>query len=634
MSDDITRRSSASLSPGEASIESGDSLFDGTRVVRVCDFEPASAMPADQLEAYKRRFGLLFADESTRRRGGIGSVVRVANALGEQFALKTLCIPQRDELVADEEHARLVEALKQSFRQEFECHKAVSGLKGFPRLYGAGVVDGVPAIVMEWVRGKTLAQVRDELSLDADGRISPLAAAQIGRDVFELLARMDFIEGGFVHRDISLGNVMLKTTRRTIQEQVEDGSFDVCLIDFGSSTPAVVQGSSFTSQVSFTRKATVDYAPPEMLTDDIEGVGALRMSPKVDVYAAASVVYCLASGKPPYDFSQGSRCDGADGSPYRVKSSQPAHRAAFAHGASDDIMGTLACEPVVGRAVHVAMAKLDGPADAEEVRDALMFVDEQLNDLLLPCLSADQAKRPSAEEMRRALAAFSGHYRENIECSLCGKPLIPCTLNGAPEGFAHEVLGARAIVRAACKLVSFAVWLAVVVATGVLAGGVQVSFAWGDAMWAGELSPLAVAAALAAPAVIGFACRAGSRATRVGLVRGSLGLLATAACCAVALAHATTIPAAAAQSLAAALFAAAAAGWCPMVADFALASPASAVRARTKAGLPPSADVPAGHAFEAGTVPALDTPSESEVGSVREDEPMQEVDGKDNAHGQ
>ena len=39
---------------------------------------------------------------------------------------------------------------------------ALSGLKGFPRLYGWGEVDGVPVIVMEWVEGETLAAcVRD-----------------------------------------------------------------------------------------------------------------------------------------------------------------------------------------------------------------------------------------------------------------------------------------------------------------------------------------------------------------------------------------------------------------------------------------------------------------------------------------
>ncbi len=45
------------------------------------------------------------------------------------------------------------------------------------------------------------------------------------------------------------------------------------------------------------RGATADFAPPEMLSDDIPGLAELRKSPAIDVYAAASVVYQLACGR-------------------------------------------------------------------------------------------------------------------------------------------------------------------------------------------------------------------------------------------------------------------------------------------------------------------------------------------------
>mgnify|MGYP000376364443 CR=1 FL=1 len=76
-------------------------------------------------------------------------------------------------------------------------------MKGFPRLFGRGQVAGVPCIVMEWVEGVTLDRVRRTLAVDGAGRVSPLVAARIGRDLFDLVARMGFVEGGFVHRDIS-----------------------------------------------------------------------------------------------------------------------------------------------------------------------------------------------------------------------------------------------------------------------------------------------------------------------------------------------------------------------------------------------------------------------------------------------
>lgn len=129
---------------GHSAIDGGGDPFSGARVVSVAHFEPAAGMQGEALDSYKRRFGTLFIDESTRRRGGIGSVVRATNVLGEQFALKTLVIPERDERASEAEYERYEAGLKTAFRQEFECHKAVSGLKGFPHLYGMGEVAGTP----------------------------------------------------------------------------------------------------------------------------------------------------------------------------------------------------------------------------------------------------------------------------------------------------------------------------------------------------------------------------------------------------------------------------------------------------------------------------------------------------------
>lgn len=54
-------------------------------------FEPAYLPndPAAEAEL-RRRYSVLFAGESTRRRGGLGSVSLVTNAYGEKLALKEL----------------------------------------------------------------------------------------------------------------------------------------------------------------------------------------------------------------------------------------------------------------------------------------------------------------------------------------------------------------------------------------------------------------------------------------------------------------------------------------------------------------------------------------------------------------
>ncbi len=281
----------------------------GLRLARVDGFEPAIALGQDELPAYLRRFTMLFADDATMRRGGIGRVTRAVNAQGEAVALKQLILPTRDEFDDDATHEALVAKFKAAFREEYECHRALSGLKGFPRLYGWGEVDGVPAIVMEWVEGETLARLRSRLAVDDAGRLSPLVAARLGRDLFDLLCRMSLVGEGFVHRDISPANIMVRTARLPLDRQLAEGTFDLCLIDFGSSLalePAsAVAGTggkaSFTERYATLRRATVAYAPPEMLTDDIPDLRALRMSPAIDVYAAASTVYELIAGVAPYE---------------------------------------------------------------------------------------------------------------------------------------------------------------------------------------------------------------------------------------------------------------------------------------------------------------------------------------------
>lgn len=185
----------------------------GLRLARVDGFEPAIALGQDELPAYLRRFTMLFADDATMRRGGIGRVTRAVNAQGEAVALKQLILPTRDEFDDAAAHEALVAKFKVAFREEYECHRALSGLKGFPRLYGWGEVDGVPAIVMEWVEGETLARLRSRLAVDDAGRLSPLVAARLGRDLFDLLCRMSLVGEGFVHRDISPANIMVRTAR-------------------------------------------------------------------------------------------------------------------------------------------------------------------------------------------------------------------------------------------------------------------------------------------------------------------------------------------------------------------------------------------------------------------------------------
>lgn len=541
----------------------------GLRLVRVADFSaPLSLSDADR-PSYVRRFVTLFVSQGQGHRGGTGRVEHARNAQGEHLALKLLSLPHRRDGETEDDYKRRVRASRAAFEREYECHILLSGLKGFPRLYGRGAVDGVPCIVMEWVEGITLDRARRQLAVDGCGRVGSLVAARLGRDLFDLVARMGYVEGGFVHRDISPRNVMVRTSRLSLEQQVDEGVFDLYLIDFGSSAESEPRSTSFTSENAVFRGATADFAPPEMLSDDIPGLVELRKSPAIDVYAAASVVYQLACGCAPYDLHAVTE-DGAPVSPYRAKMAAPAPAAVMAHARADELLEALAREPEVAVAVQHVQDKLSAPMGVSEAAEALSFVDEQLGIVLGDCLARGQADRPDAAAVRDALSSFSIHYADNVERSFCGRPLVPCV----PGGFVASALDVAdstlAHVRMACKGVAAAALAGVAVSAAVLANGAQASLDMTGFAWSGGIPGIAMVAAALFPALVGLSLRFGGSRTTAGFLRGTAGLAVTFAALCQVLADMRFEEAAQQHLLSMALVAAAAAGWCIMAADFAL----------------------------------------------------------------
>ena len=461
----------------------------GLRLARVDGFEPAIALGQDELPAYLRRFTILFADDATMRRGGIGRVTRAVNAQGEAVALKQLILPTRDEFDDDAAHEALVAKFKAAFREEYECHRALSGLKGFPRL---------------------------------------------GRDLFDLLCRMSLVGEGFVHRDISPANIMVRTARLPLDRQLAEGTFDLCLIDFGSSLalePAsAVAGTggkaSFTERYATLRRATVAYAPPEMLTDDIPDLRALRMSPAIDVYAAASTVYELIAGVAPYEAApstsgtSGSRKKTRDiASPYRLKMDTLPDYPIGAHAPGCDLTQLLRREPDVALAAAEQAQQLGLEPDSEELRDALAFVDAQLFDVVMACLSSHQKDRPEPVAVEAALSAFCDHYAQNVGRSLRGEPLTPCPMDASGRAVRRALMVGAAVV---CGVV----WAVVVVSAALLASGARVTATLGSLVWSGSLPGIIAALALALPGIAGVAAGALARDRRSGFLQGVLALSA------------------------------------------------------------------------------------------------------------
>lgn len=590
----------------------------GLRLARVDGFEPAVALGTDELPVYLRRFTMLFADDATMRRGGIGRVTRAVNAQGEAVALKQLILPTRDEFDDDVAHEALVTKFKAAFREEYECHRALSGLKGFPRLYGWGEVDGVPAIVMEWVEGETLARLRPRFAVDDAGRLSPLVAARLGRDLFDLLCRMSLVGEGFVHRDISPANIMVRTARLPLDQQLAEGTFDLCLIDFGSSLalePAsAVAGTggkeSFTERYSTLRRATVAYAPPEMLTDDIPDLRMLRMSPAIDVYAAASTVYELIAGVAPYEVApstsgtSGSRKKTRDiASPYRLKMDTRPDYPAGAHAPGCDLTQLLRREPDVALAAAEQAQQMGLEPDSEELRDALAFVDAQLFDVVMACLSCNQGDRPEPAAVEAALTTFCDHYAQNVGRSLRGEPLTPCPMDASGRVVRRAAMIGAA---SACGLV----WAVVVVSAALLASGARATVAVGYISWSGTLPGIVAALALALPGMAGIAAGAMAHDRRTGFLHGVLALSACEVPVLIAVACTVFSQRAVASGFVAALIATYTLVWFLLSMGFAFELPVAAPRrTKTQTVTPLAGGAAAVRAFVGTTETSSDTSS-------------------------
>lgn len=436
-----------------------------TRVIRLNDFTPAEPLHPRTRDAFERRVLTLLDEGEAVRRGGFAEVRLVRNVWGEAFALKTPHILDG----SDAEKG----AVEDAFRYEYQILCRMSGIKGFPCVYGMGAVDGKLAILLEWVDGIALGKAARILSADDVGRMSPLAAARVGRDLFELLSRMSVLDGAIVHGDISPSNVLIRTDRMSLAEQVDEGSFDLCIVDFGSAH--LLDAAHDVHEAQFRRLVPMSSATPEFAAPECLGTRSENASPSIgphcDVYAVASVVFQLVTAQPPFGNARGEDPDHlAD----RKRNGAPVPFATCHIDCDSAVIS--AYEPEVAVDLRLASAGLPHPPSVEESRRALLQLDSQLDELLSSCLAPEPAKRPSARKMRDALGAFSFHYRDNLENALRGAPLVPCVPGSLADGYGDSIRSRQSAVRVALKAICAVVAFGVVVASVVLANGAPCAF--------------------------------------------------------------------------------------------------------------------------------------------------------------
>lgn len=333
----------------------------------------APVNPADE-EFAKRRFMTLIVKADRSSHGNTGLVLQAHNTSNERFAVKVLAdntlmralgtnTPSR---TADESAMHLANTA--ALFEEYRNLCRVSHLRGFPHVYGYGTCQGEPLILMEWIEGTSLDKAASMLPHDGEG-VACAATASVGCAVLGTLLSTQNLETPLVHRDLSPANIMFRTNEFGIDEQVQALAFKPCLVDMGSSVPAL-GSDTLTQRADIWRYATPAYAAPEMLTRDIPNIAELRRSPSVDVYAIASILYELYSGHTPF---RAARHQAHEVSSYYLLKTQNEPEPLVAHKGDDQAFA----------------------------------------DLIMSCLVTDQASRPSEREFYEGLLAFAPDLGES-----------------------------------------------------------------------------------------------------------------------------------------------------------------------------------------------------------------------------
>jgi serine/threonine protein kinase len=220
-------------------------------------------------------------------RGAVGILFEAHHPSQPRAAIKVLSI-----------QASRSEEIVRRFKLEAETLSTLEH-PALVKVRGAGSANGVHYLVMDFIAGKTLAD------LARAGQLPPRKALEVVADVALACA---YLHGrGVVHRDIKPANIMVRRSERsgfvpTVSEAALDEAVAatpaasagrVVLVDFGLAKDTMRRDIVATQMGKFI--GTPAYMSPEQARGDPRAVG-----PPTDVYALGAVLFRCISGRYPF----------------------------------------------------------------------------------------------------------------------------------------------------------------------------------------------------------------------------------------------------------------------------------------------------------------------------------------------
>jgi serine/threonine protein kinase len=260
----------------------------------ISDFTASYAVGGGEANSGAERFRVL----RPHAQGGLGAVyVALDSELNREVALKRILDPHADD---------------PNSRQRFLLEAQVTGgleHPGIVPVYGLGVYkSGRPYYAMRFIKGDSLKQAIERFHRDADLRNDPgrrsLEMRHLLRRFTDVCNAIAYAHSrGVLHRDIKPSNVIIGKYGETL---VVDWGLAKAL---GHSEPnsalpertlLPLSGNGKAETLAGSALGTPAYMSPEQASGDMH-----RLGPRSDVYSLGATLYCLLTGRPPFDGDAG-----------------------------------------------------------------------------------------------------------------------------------------------------------------------------------------------------------------------------------------------------------------------------------------------------------------------------------------